>query len=410
MARKPGQTRRWCVPPAMLCEPGETMQGAGILAEIDGELGVLLWRTSRDVALWTSTPPRGRAGLFALESDTRRLARLTETEIPAPLSALLDTINSMLTGRGKADADVLSSCCLQVAAWARGRGLLRTAIDFAQAAALASPERGEAALHAGIFAAAAGQGARAGTWLHRAVGLARREKEGSAYGTALVELGNLCEQHGATDRAVHFYQLAFRAGRRYSKPGVRMRAAHGLLRSARVRGDDRAARRWASEAQAAYCPDAEGASALLLDLARLWTDAGEMGKARGALHRLSPWGAALSPADRLAAAALIARAFASPVPPRVGASGALPLDTATAAQDAWRLIRAEEIPPPVRCSAALDLAHAARLRRDREGVARAIRVLTALVPESDYPAWRLQVTRLCTDDAGVQPTPDGRAA
>jgi hypothetical protein len=287
---------------------------------------------------------------------------------------------------------------------------MRTAIDFAQAAALTAPERAEAALHAGIFAAAAGQGARAGTWLHRAVGLARRDEDRATYAAALVELGTVYERHGATDRAVHFFQLAFRAGRRHSELAARMRAAHGLLRIARVRGDDEAARRCASQAQAAYCPDAEGAPALLLDLARLWTDAGELGKARGALHRLSPWGASLSPADRLVATALIARVFARlRVRPRVGES-ALPIDTAAAAQDAWSLLRDEEIPLQMRYSAALDLAHAARLRRDREGVARAIAVLTALVPETQYRALRLEIARLRADEADAQPTPDGRAA
>jgi len=108
---------------------------------------------------------------------------------------------------------------------------------------------------------------------------------------------------------------------------------------------------------------------------------------------------------------MIARAFArQPVRPRVGASGALPIDTGTAAQDAWHLLRDEEIPPPVRCSAALDLAHAARLQRDREGVARAIEVLTALVTESDYPALNLEIARLCAEDAGAPPMADGRAA
>jgi hypothetical protein len=46
-------------------------------------------------------------------------------------------------------------------------------------------------------------------------------------------------------------------------------------------------------------------------------------------------------------------------------------------------VRDDEISTRVRYFAALDLAHAARLRRDREGVARAIGVLTALVPESE---------------------------
>jgi hypothetical protein len=243
------------------------------------------------------------------------------------------------------------------------------------------------------------------------LGPAREGKEGSAYVTALVELGNLCERHAATDRAVHFYQLAYRAGRRHSELGARMHAAHGLLQIALARGDDEAARGFASLAQSAYCPDADGAPALLLGLARFWTDAGEMRKARAALHRLSPWGASLSPANRLGAAALIARAFArSPVRPRVGASGALPVDASTA-QDAWRRIHDEEIPPRVRYCAALDLAHAARQRRDREGVARAIGVLAALVPESDYPAMRLGIARLRSENAGAQqPTPDGRAA
>jgi hypothetical protein len=387
------------------------MQGAGILAENDGELGVLLWRTSADIALWTSTPPPARTGLFAPGSDARRLARLTDAEIPAPITASLDTINSALATPDNVDAGALSLCCLQVAAWARGAGLLRTAIDFAQAAALTSPERAEAALHAGVFAAAAGQGVRAGTWLHRAVGLARRERDKSTYVAALVELGTLCEQHGATDRALHFYQLAFRAGRRYSELGVRMRAAHGLLRVARVRRDDEAARRCALQAQAAFHADAEGAQALLLDLARLWTDEGEMGKARGALHRLFPLGASLSPSDRLAATALIARVFARlRVRPRVDSSGALPVDAATAAQDAWGLLRDEEIPRPVRCTAALDLAHAARSRRDREAVARSIAVLTGLVPESEYPALRLEIARLRAEEAEAKPTAEGCAA
>jgi hypothetical protein len=73
-------------------------------------------------------------------------------------------------------------------------------------------------------------------------------------------------------------------------------------------------------------------------------------------------------------------------------------------------VRDEEISAPVRYSAALDLAHAARLRRDREGVARAIGVLTALVPESDYPALRLEIARLCAEDVLTQPTSDECAA
>jgi hypothetical protein len=84
----------------------------------------------------------------------------------------------------------VTQCCLQVAAWARRSGLARTAVAFAQAGALVSPRYAEAAVHVGAYArAAGGQEARAGTWLRRALGLARRERDRTAYSVALVELG-----------------------------------------------------------------------------------------------------------------------------------------------------------------------------------------------------------------------------
>src|SRR5688572_12031584 len=57
--------RRWCVPPAVMQGPGETVDGNGILGEVPGELGLLLWGTARDVALWGGSPPGERGKLFA---------------------------------------------------------------------------------------------------------------------------------------------------------------------------------------------------------------------------------------------------------------------------------------------------------------------------------------------------------
>lgn len=192
--RRPGRggrsrSRRWCIPPAMLRSPGETLEGASILAEIPGDLGVLLWRTTRDLALWADAPPDVRGNLFADGSGDVRVVRLASTEVPQAIS--------------------------------------------------------------GIAAAAAGQDARAGTWLRRTVSLARRENDRAAYVSAFAELGALYERRGVNERAEHFYRLAYRAGRRFKAGTARMRAAHGLFRLARPNTGGSAAQ-FAIAAQRAY--------------------------------------------------------------------------------------------------------------------------------------------------------------
>lgn len=260
--------RRSCVPPAVMRGPGETVDGNGILGEVPGERGLLLWRTARDVALWGDSPPGERGNLFADGSGDARLAGLITPELPTAISASVDTIHGMLTLGARADASILCICCLEVAAWAHGGGLPETAIVFAQAGAVAAPGFGEAALHTGIYALRAGQVARAGTWLRRAVSVSRRERNRPAYAAALVELGALYEGGGMAEQAERFFRLGFRAAKRYAARSVRMRAAHGLFRLARVRGDAADAAQFALAAQRVYESDAGGGPALLLDLAR----------------------------------------------------------------------------------------------------------------------------------------------
>lgn len=115
MARRGPRARRWWVPPAVLRGPDETLEGAAILMEIAGDLGVLPWRTSRDVRLWGEASPDARENLFADESGDNRVASLVATDVPSAISAQIHTINGMLTAPGRADADVLTVCCLEVA-------------------------------------------------------------------------------------------------------------------------------------------------------------------------------------------------------------------------------------------------------------------------------------------------------
>ncbi|MBW3572576.1 MAG: hypothetical protein KY467_15850 [Gemmatimonadetes bacterium] len=349
------------------------MEGHHILEESPGDFGLLLWRTVRDVMLWADTPPDRRGDLFR---EGSRLALLAAAEIPSEVSAAVDTLHGMLTLGGRADTELVSQCCLHIAAWARRSGLARTAVAFAQTGALVSPQYAEAAVHVGAYArAAGGQEARAGTWLRRAVALARQEQDWTAYSVALVELGLLYEDAGDAAQAERYYRRGFRAGRRYSARAARMRAAHGLFRLAWKQGDSLSAAQFALTARGAYEPDAAGAPGLLLDLARFWTDAGEPARARAALRRAVPALLTMPPAWQLAVFALTARARADAEHPQSGAA---------AAGAAWALMGDEGIGEAVRYAAAVDLAHAARVAANFPAFERAKRTVLRLAPQADF--------------------------
>lgn len=374
--------------------PAIWLEGERVLSETPGDFGLLLWRTVRDVTLWADTPQNQRGSLFVEGSVDRRIALLAAADIPPEVSAVVDTLNGMLTLSGRADASIITLCCLEIAAWARRAGLPHTAIAFAQAAALASPDVAEAALLTGAYARLAGQVSRAGTWLRRSLTLARRERDGAAYSAALVELGALYEERGQLERASSYYRSAFRAGRRMSARGARMRAAHGLLRLALRQGDPATAAQFALAAQSAYEADAQGGPDLLLDLARFWISLGERSRARAALGRLWPTLSKLPRSSRLIALALTARVRAEPGHLRKGAS---------AARAAWALIADADIAEPIRWSAALDLAHAARTAGDLVAFTQAKRAILLLTPQAEFPAVATELEQMWPNmDAGIE--------
>src|SRR5438045_3557999 len=61
--RKPLSDRRQRVPPA-LTRGSERVDAISILDDLGGDLGLLLWRSARNVLLWAQTPADRRAALF----------------------------------------------------------------------------------------------------------------------------------------------------------------------------------------------------------------------------------------------------------------------------------------------------------------------------------------------------------
>ncbi|HET7232438.1 MAG TPA: tetratricopeptide repeat protein [Longimicrobium sp.] len=234
--------RRWCADPALLRDPAfpEPFDGAAVLDEVGGDLGLLLWHTCRDVLLWAAATPDQRTALFVAGS-LANLDRLVATVGDAPLRSSLNEVGELLRN-GHDERLRITECCEVVADWAVRAELDRTAIAFAQAAAAASPDDAAPFIRAGALLSLYGRDTAAGTWFRRALALARRMGDSASYGNALLALGRLHESKDDVERARRSYRRALTLGRRAGLRTLRAHARHGLMRMAARAGDLETAR------------------------------------------------------------------------------------------------------------------------------------------------------------------------
>lgn len=365
--------RPWCVPTAVTRDPEELIEGDRILSELRGDMGVLLWRIARDVVLLADTPAPKRAGLFSLEASDKRSARLLRLDLPDDLAGPVDTVAAQLARPEKADPGIITWCCRLVARWAAANHAPGTAIYFAQAAALTSPEDAAPALDAGRIALASGQFQRGESWLRRTIGLARRSRQWDSYGAAYLALGELCEQAGPSDRALSSYRRAYSTARRNGMRECGALAAYGAFRLAFKAGTISEAEAYARLAQRASAPEHSATPRLLLDTTRFWLEVGQPEEAVWAIRRVLRHVDGLPAEQRVCGWALTARVFAAA--PR----------TAEKARQAWDQAHAliARTVPESAVRAAIDLAHAAYLLGDerQSNTARAIALGTAPAKE-----------------------------
>lgn len=282
-----GTHRPWCLPPAVTREPGETLEGMHVLDEFPAELSLLLWSALRDVSLWALTPEERREGLFSPNTAIRRADEQARTQLDPALELHLGTLAGVVSHPAQASDEVVTLTCLAVSRWAREHGGMGTAVAFAQAAALASPEDPEPALAVGRLAVEWGRPARAETWLRRAIGLARRARDWECYGAANVALGDLSLRAERLPAAERFYVYAMRAARRQQLRVVGAEALHGLMRVRMAAGDDlEAAERYGRLARRRFGRLHPRVPELEMDMARLFLARGEWERAAPLLRRL----------------------------------------------------------------------------------------------------------------------------
>ncbi|HEX2093535.1 MAG TPA: tetratricopeptide repeat protein, partial [Longimicrobiaceae bacterium] len=296
-------TRRWRVPP-LPAHVSHSFVGTGILEEVSGPLGLLLWQSLRDAMLWAATPASYRARLFTSGAAQARRAS-TPSDVEPQLREPLETLRAMVESSGSVSTDEVAHACRKIAQWAEERAAMSTALAFSEAAASAAPGHAGMAFAAGRVARRVAEYARAETWFLRAILMGRQSGDWNSYATAFIGLGRIHLQRGAYPRARKYFTRSMRASRRHGLRGVEGQALHYLFVVSAETGNVAEAECWAQEAYTVHGPGHPELPRLAHDLAHFWLLKGCFARALVVFRALLPHFA--RPSERIAVLANIAR-------------------------------------------------------------------------------------------------------
>ena len=219
------RARRQATPPA----PVWPRKEQGLLRDVGGALGLLLWQRVRDVRLWARVDPEARRGLWGppetMEYERIAYASLEDARLSEPLAVLA----SMVRFPDLVSAEEIAGACLRIAEWGETTGAIETAVQFAEAAAAAVPTDAAAALTAGRACRRVGASERAGIWYQRAIPLAWRGAQLETYIRAQLGYGFVLFTMGSVTKARAHYKRAARVASWAGKYAVAAEAQHDLL-------------------------------------------------------------------------------------------------------------------------------------------------------------------------------------
>jgi tetratricopeptide (TPR) repeat protein len=181
--------------------PPTPLERLHVLEQVpESTAALVLWRALIDVRLWAAAPGERRSLFHPPNDEVRERLALARTETPE-LAPALGTFGLLLQGPDLVEAVQVADACTVVQKWADERGLVLTALLFAEAAAQAEPDNPARANLAARSARRALEFDRAGTWhLRSAKTSGRRKEAGIAHhnlSTIAVETGKyrLAEVH-----------------------------------------------------------------------------------------------------------------------------------------------------------------------------------------------------------------------
>ncbi|HEX2208640.1 MAG TPA: tetratricopeptide repeat protein [Longimicrobium sp.] len=297
--------RRWRVPPA-LKRGDEIFEGLGVLDELTGEKGLVLWQSLRDTLLWADAHEDERASLFSPDAERARMAMVLAAQ-PAPeLEEPMSVLARMLGEPTRISEEMVALACRRISQWSDDQRLLATALAFAQAAATVTPGDASAAFAVGKLARRRFEYARAETWFRRTIALARQIGDWATYAQAFIGLGSLYMQRGNLPAARRFFIRAVRAAQRNSLHTIEGAALQDLFGVAVEAGRPDEAQSLARAAFEAYGPHNPALLRLAQDVAYSWIMQGDFARAVPVLGSLLPH--LPQPADRLMVISNLARA------------------------------------------------------------------------------------------------------
>lgn len=300
--------RRWRLPPPYIREM-KPLEASGVMDEVPGPLGLVLWQSVRDTTLWALTPAEKREDLFTPDAEPRRLADvLTFGDAVAAIDEPLRALAAMLSHPADVAPEAIMLACDRVSMWAEMRGRMMTAIAFAQASALALPASSRSALRVGRLARRAGEHARAEGWLQRAVVLARQEGDRVSHAWAYSALGSVYVLRGNFPAAERHHQRALRIAERHSLRARAAAALHDLFTLCADTGRPADAVSYARRAAIAYGPKHDRLPALAHDVALTWLESGHFARALPILQAATP---RMAPNQQVLGLASTARAAGS---------------------------------------------------------------------------------------------------
>lgn len=261
--------RRTRVPPA-ITRGSETLPGAPILDEVSGDLGVVLWRSLRNVALWAATPPARRGALFAGAAARMREDELARLDVDAELVAPLSVMVRLLESPAGMELSRLVNACRRIALWAEQRGHLGTALEWAQSAAVAAPQSAGLAYAVGRLARRRAEYDRAESWFARAIVQARRSQDWRTYALGYSGLGNLLVQKGNFPAAKRAHLRCLKAAVRHGMSSLQGDAYHDLFVTEIETGAGPAADALAEQSMRAYGAGHPKLPRLAFDVAYHW--------------------------------------------------------------------------------------------------------------------------------------------
>ena len=264
------------------------MPALGIVEEVAGELGVVLWRCARDVVLWASTPPARRSGLFTGTAAERRTRQLEALSIDPELAAPLAVMARMLESPAGIPERLLVNACRRLALWAEQRGHLATALEFMQAGALVSPESAALAYAVGRLARRRAEYDRAESWYARGIVQARRAADHRVYARAYAGLGTLYLQRGNLPAAKRAFLRCLKAAARHGHADLQGTAYHDLFLTEVEAGAGPECEVLADNALVAFGSNSGAIARLAFDLAYHWILMGRFADALRVAQALSP--------------------------------------------------------------------------------------------------------------------------